>query len=548
MLVGMKNCLIRCLAVLVLVGSLPVLETAPLWGQTAQKKTPKKRARKPSQKTRPTQQKTRQRPAKKTSRAPQKSIPKKPPAARKRPARKVVKPRPKTPGAAPRAKARQPRPPKPTPEVPGINAIKLAGEIYDITEAFQISSRELARATAYLQPAEPKRMVRLASRPTWTTVELEAAANREPNDLRLQRKLGLHYEALEEWDPAKDVYIRILAREPLNPDAHFFLGSYYARRGNLLRARQSFEEALDLSPNHRATIEAMATWTGSTEDRSMSAEVLKHSARKDPQGPAQDLTVIRNYYEQGDYPEVIELAAAALEKYPQHSGFRYFKGQALEQLGETEKAKATYQEAIVLNPQQVESHLALARLYFNLGKYIYAALAFSDAVALKPNNREARFMQGHSYYQAQEWGRAAAAWEDLLHYDPHQTQVRTLLPQTYYILAIEYNRRGQTALGRTAFSKALSVNPNTHQWLSGALRRLGIYYRDEGLYKESLAAYQEVLELSPNDAGSYTGMGVTYWKMKERQLARAAWQRSLELDPENNTARGWLILSQQAGS
>jgi tetratricopeptide (TPR) repeat protein len=38
-------------------------------------------------------------------------------------------------------------------------------------------------------------------------------------------------------------------------------------------------------------------------------------------------------------------------------------------------------------------------------------------------------------------------------------------------------------------------------------------------------------------------MGITYWKMGEKQLARAAWERSLELNPDNNDAKGWLVIS-----
>ena len=54
------------------------------------------------------------------------------------------------------------------------------------------------------------------------------------------------------------------------------------------------------------------------------------------------------------------------------------------------------------------------------------------------------------------------------------------------------------------------------------------------MHKESLVAYQEVLEIIPNDADTYMGMGITYWKMNEKQLARASWEKSLELKPNNN--------------
>tara|TARA_B100000123_G_scaffold70085_1_gene49906 strand:- start:554 stop:862 length:309 start_codon:yes stop_codon:yes gene_type:complete len=100
-------------------------------------------------------------------------------------------------------------------------------------------------------------------------------------------------------------------------------------------------------------------------------------------------------------------------------------------------------------------------------------------------------------------------------------------------------------MGRQAFKNALSVNNNHSSWLPGAMAVLGKYYRQKNMYNESLVAYQEVLELTPNNADAYRGMGITYWEMDEKQLARASWERSLEIKPDNNESKGWLILSSQ---
>jgi cytochrome c-type biogenesis protein CcmH/NrfG len=75
------------------------------------------------------------------------------------------------------------------------------------------------------------------------------------------------------------------------------------------------------------------------------------------------------------------------------------------------------------------------------------------------------------------------------------------------------------------------------------MRTLGDYYRDRGMFRESLAAYQEAIELKPFDSETYLGLGITYWKMNESGFAKAAWQRSMELDPTSNDARGWLLLA-----
>ena len=162
-------------------------------------------------------------------------------------------------------------------------------------------------------------------------------------------------------------------------------------------------------------------------------------------------------------------------------------------MGDPDKAKASYQEAIKKDPTHQESYVALGDLYAGQGKHVYAALTYGDAIRLNPTEPASRFKQGLNYFKGSEWGRAVSSWEDLLHYDPHNQEVRTLLPQAYYILAVEYNRVGEAGLGQTAFRKALSVNKNSGQWLPGSMRTLGDYYRDKGMFRESLAAYQEAI-------------------------------------------------------
>jgi len=422
-----------------------------------------------------------------------------------------------------------------------VSIVQLTGELFNYTNKLNTSRDRLARATRYLASPQKKEVVRIESRAKFSTRDYEAAAQKAPFDIRAQRQLGMHYEQIHDWENAKDVYMRVLTKNPLNPDAHFYLGNMYQNMGENKKARDSYEEALALDPSHRATLDILATGRETSDNTS----VLEQSAAKNPDGPAQKLTLIKQKINSGDYEDAIKLAILALEQFPDHGGFVYLQGRAYEEMGEIDRAKSSFQRAIKMNPRNENAHLSLGHLYFNLGKYVYAALAFSDVVYLNNYDVDARYMQGLSYFNANEWGRATSAWEDLLHYSPQHPLVKTLLPQAYYILAVEYNRLGESTLGRTSFSKALSVNNHSYSWLPGAMRSLGKYYREKGMHKESLAAYQEVVELKPMDAEAYTGMGITYWKMNEHQLAKAAWQRSLELNPDSNEARGWLMIAHQ---
>ena len=422
-----------------------------------------------------------------------------------------------------------------------VSVVQLTGDLFDYTNKMKTSSQRLAHATRYLASPQIKEVVRIESKAKFTTQDYESAVRKAPHDIRVQRQLGMHYEQSQDWENAKDVYMRVLTKNPLNPDAHFYLGNMYQNMGDMLKARQSYEEALALDPSHRATLDILAIGRGTSDNTA----VLEQSATKNPDGPAQKLTLIKQKINLGDHEDAIKLAVLAQDQFPEHGGFVYLQGRAYEEMGEIDRAKSSYQRAIKMDPRNEDSHLSLGHLYFNQGKYVYAALAFSDVVYLNNYDVDARYMQGLSYFNANEWGRAAAAWEDLLHYAQEHPLVKVLLPQAYYIMAVEYNRLGESTMGRTSFSKALSVNNHSRSWLPGAMRSLGKYYREKGMHKESLVAYQEVVELKPMDAEAYTGMGITYWKMNEHQLAKAAWQRSLELNPDSNEARGWLMIAQQ---
>ncbi len=405
-----------------------------------------------------------------------------------------------------------------------------------MTEELESSRRKLAMAVSYLEPTKRKKIVTIESR------SLNQSSYRSPENLKDATR---NAEANQDWAKLRDLAMTRIQQDPLNPDFHYQLGRAYARMGELNKARQAFEEVLDIDPSHQQTLNALASLSRNSDTRIMSAEVLDYSTQRTTQGPAAEMAAIRQAIDNGEFEKARSLAVKGLESHPRHGGFKFLEGLALEKQGLPEEAKIAYQQAVKLDRNNLEAHRALANLYFELGKYVYAGLSYSDLAELDPTNEEAWYLQGLSYYKANEWGKAVEAWEELRRLNPRHALLQIMLPQMYYVLAVEYNRKGEAALGRTAFDKAMALNPNTYSWLPKAMRTLGQYYREKKMYKESLAAYQEVVELRPKDANAYLGMGITYWKMNEPQLARAAWDRSLELNPDNNEARGWLMITRQ---
>ena len=195
-----------------------------------------------------------------------------------------------------------------------------------------------------------------------TTSDLEKAARTEPNDFRKQVDLARHYESSSRFEDAKEIYLRLAAQHSYNADAHFHLGSFYARFGQMKKALDSFDEALDVQVNHRATIEAMATLFGSTETRAFSDDILAKSAEKDPRGPAQRMQTIRKSLDEKNFEYAAKLAQGGQEMFPRNSGFIFLKGLAFQGMGDMDKAKSSYQESIKKDPTHHESYVALGDL------------------------------------------------------------------------------------------------------------------------------------------------------------------------------------------
>ena len=131
------------------------------------------------------------------------------------------------------------------------------------------------------------------NKPFFTTDDFEKESRLNPDNLYIQRQLGLHYESKGDYDSAKEVYLREVSKNPGNPDSHYFLGSLYANLGEMQKAKFSFEEALYLDPNHGATIEAISMFMGSQEEKDLGNDLLMYSSKKAPDGPAKHIASIR---------------------------------------------------------------------------------------------------------------------------------------------------------------------------------------------------------------------------------------------------------------
>ena len=435
----------------------------------------------------------------------------------------------KSSSAVPKAKAQSP--------------YKLSDSIYNLSNELNASTRMMRNARMALKPVDTRTPAEV-NRQRLETIQTEAVE--KPADRRAQRNLALQYESEGKYADAKDIYLRLIAAEPEEADHHYFLGSLYTRIGQTNNARFALREALQLDPDHGPTIEALSRYGGNASTKQMAGDIIQEVTQQQPDGQARILKDVQTYLEQGDYEKVLALAAEQSSRFSQSASLVFMKGQALEATGDTEAAKKAYTRSMAMDESDPRGGIALGDLYFGQGNYLYAAIRYESVLPRDPRNIALRNKLGLSYYRAFEWGKAASAWEELLGYAPSHTEVRMLLPEVYYVMSLEYERTGFTDLSRRAFANALSVNANSSAWLTNALKTAGEFFRENGMYRLSLRAYQDAMEIVPSDVDAYNGIGATYWYMGEKQMAVAAWEKSLAIRSDDNAAKGWLLLASRS--
>ncbi len=94
-----------------------------------------------------------------------------------------------------------------------------------------------------------------------------------------------------------------------------------------------------------------------------------------------------------------------------------------------------------------------------------------------------------------------------------------------------------------AFERALALKPNSVE----ALFNLGACHEAVGDPARAVHIYRRVLEVTPDDPDCYANLGTSFIKLYHREkspvwrkMARDAWKRSLELQPDQPRIQGYL--------
>ena len=196
------------------------------------------------------------------------------------------------------------------------------------------------------------------------------------------RQNGLHREAAEQ-------YTKALLIDP-RADAHFGLGFVFLSEGRPAEARERFEQALWVDPNHGPSL----THLGSL------------------------------LLADGQIDEAIGCFEQAVRVQPGNAAAHYNLGNALKDGGRLGQARTRYERALAINPRLTEAHINLGVVLERQGELDTAIACHTRALDLRPGDAEARFHRAAALLAA---GRLAEGWEDYESRWDYEGKARTFL-------------------------------------------------------------------------------------------------------------------------
>ncbi|MGH7595764.1 MAG: tetratricopeptide repeat protein [bacterium] len=265
----------------------------------------------------------------------------------------------------------------------------------------------------------------------------------EMNSAKLYKKQG-------EFDKAIEWFEKAVAKKPENAEAHFMLGDLYGMKGRIADMVREFDASLSYSKKYEKEI-------------------------KDSRGK----------YFRESFKVGVDAANA----------------------GEYAKALEAFNNALVIEPQQVDTYKNLVYVYSRLDSIPGMIQAYEELLKINPNDHETYLALAGIHNRRQEYDKTIERLQKAAEIAPDSAK-----PRIIGEIGITYDLMGKSDEAMKTYEEALKMNPG-HRDLTFNLGRL-YFMRDE--YANAVKQFTAVWKSNPEDFEVNYQVGASYLKIGER--------------------------------
>ena len=298
---------------------------------------------------------------------------------------------------------------------------------------------------------------------------------------------------------------QLVAAFPRSDDAVYLLGLVHNEQGDTASAMKFWQRSLEIDPSRADANDSLGNALLLRDEYEKAEEYFRKALAIDPGLATANAHLASTLIHQGKMRE----AAAILEK-PQSLNAEAHRllGEAYQNLGEFEKARASYLKAVALNSDLTEGYYGLSKVLNRLGEREQADKYFQTFSVLRE--------------RADERGRQVRADYNTM------AITKKSVAQTHTDVGRVYVKEGRVREAETLWLKAAELDPKN----SLCRLQLAVVYQQTGRHREALKHYEEIAMADPNDALVQLNMGRVWVKLNDMERAEQAFQQAIRLAPD----------------
>jgi tetratricopeptide (TPR) repeat protein len=244
----------------------------------------------------------------------------------------------------------------------------------------------------------------------------------------------------------------------------------------------------------------------------------------------------------------ISRQSVKIEERPGNAHIQNEIGNAYFNSGAFDQAIIAYNKAIELDSDFGKPYSNLALTYASQGRYAEAIPLFKQSIELPGSEEEIAISWnrlGDAYRRLGDSSSAIAAYQKADQLDPTcgesdsvlgeiLEQLESMNPVDWNELGIVCSNTGAYDQAILALQKAIELDPE----MGWPYSNLALAFTHQGKYTEAIPLYMKSIEMFDIDrekAISWNRLGDTYRRLNDRENAVKAYQKAVELDPENVT-------------
>jgi serine/threonine protein kinase len=210
------------------------------------------------------------------------------------------------------------------------------------------------------------------------------------------------------------------------------------------------------------------------------------------------------------------------------------RGDALYYLERFPEALAAYDEALQLDPQDAATWKSRGDALYRLERFPAALVSYEKSLQLGANNTETWNRKGRALYKLEKYSEAITAQDKALEIDPNNAQA--LSDRGIALIGLGKNQEALSDFNRAQVLKPL--DPRFWQNKALALQYLGQNKEANRVYQEAIVAYDRVLQQNSKNVIAWIDRGNVFSKLQQPQKALDSYEKALAIQPESHLA--WL--------